>query len=67
MADYGHWGGPSEVGALKDIGKTEAELVELCAMDKIVHTRADGKIQIKYLVSKDKNGRLRQRLVYAKK
>ena len=67
MADYGHWGGPSEVGALKDIGKSEAELLELCATDKIVHTRADGKIQIKYLVSKDKNGRLRQRLVYAKK
>jgi hypothetical protein len=57
----------SELSDHKDIGKTEAQLLDLCARDEIAHKRTGGQIQIAYLLTKDKSGRNRINLIYSKK
>jgi hypothetical protein len=57
----------SELSDHKDIGKTEAQLLDLCARDEIAHTRAGGQIQIGYFRTKDESGRYRINLIYTKK
>jgi hypothetical protein len=56
-----------ELSDHKDIGKTEAQLLDLCARDEIAHERTSGQIQIGYLLTKDESGRNRINLIYSKK
>ena len=67
MDGSARWANLSELSDHKDLNKSEAQLLDMCARDEIAHKRASGQIQIKYILKKDKAGRKVTHLVYLKK
>ena len=59
------WDSPREVSKYKDIDKNEEELIAMCENKRITHRLTPAKkLEIKYIISKNKAGVLQKRLEF---